>query len=205
MFKLVFKFFNYSELTAFCLISVLSTTSAAPSNPLPLPTQAVASQVAWAIMPSKASISIADLAQIQQQILHQEFVKKLALVEAQNSLQKSFPEIKKNSLAISYKEPKLTDKKIAIKSKPQHQLRVLAIYGPLAQQTAEVSLNGQSHIISYPTQLGWFKLLGIHHNKIVVQTFNPTQKSFDQAASTSNVHAHPVYELLTGQQLEVQP
>jgi hypothetical protein len=205
MFKLVFKHFNYYGLTACCLLIVVSTISAAPINQLPLHTQTVASQANSAIVPSKASMSIADLAQIQQQLLHQEFVKKLSMVEAQNSLQKSNPEIKKNSLGISSKELKLTEKKIAIKSKPQHLLRVLAIYGPATQQTAEVSINGQSHIISNPTQLGWFKLLGIHHNKIFIQTLNPSQKSSDQAPSASTVHSHAIYELLTGQQLEVQP
>lgn len=214
MFKRIFKLCNrtnfqwqlkYSCLSACFLTTAVTTLYAAPTSNLTLTATAVASQVASGVIPNKASINIADLAQIQQQILHQDFLKKLALVKGQNSPEKATPEIKSNSLDTSAQKTNLIDKKVAIKIKPTHQLKVLAIYGPLAQQTAEISFNGQSHIISNPTQLGWFKLLGIHHNKIFVQTFNPTQKPSDQAPSASTVHSHPTYELLTGQQLEVQP
>ena len=157
------------------------------------------------IVPNKTTISIADLAQIQQQILHQEFLKKLALVEKQNLPQKPSAEIKKNSLEASTHKTNSSDKKVTIKIKPMQQLKVLAIYGPLTQQTAEIFFNGRLHIVSNPSQLGGFKLVGIHHNKIFVQAVNLSQKPLNQATSISTVHSNPVYELLTGQQLEVQP
>lgn len=214
MFKLVFKYckranfqwqLNYSCLNFCCLIILVTPIYAAPASNLTLAATTVASQAASGGITSKTIISIADLAQIQQRVLHQEFLKKLAFVEGQNSPQPTTPVIQKNSPEVPTLATKQVEKKGFSKINPKHQLRVLAIYGPLAQQTAEISFNGQSHIIANPTQLGWFKLLGIHHNKIFVQAFNPTQKPLDQATAISTAHSNPVYELLTGQQLEVQP
>lgn len=214
MFKLIFKYFNGTnfkwQLKCSCLSACYLTSAApplyaAPSSNLELAATTVASQATSGGIPTKALISIADLAQIQQRVLHQEFLKKLALVDGQNSPQPTTPAIQKNSLEVATLASKQVEKKVFSKINPKYQLRVLAIYGPLAQQTAEISFNGQSQIITNPTQLGWFKLLGIHHNKIFVQTFNPIQKSLDQASSIPTVHSNPVYELLTGQQLEVQP
>lgn len=205
MFKLIFKYLNCSGLKVCCLMSVISTSSAAPTSHLPQNTLTVASQATSVIVPNKTTISIADLAQIQQQILHQEFLKKLALVEKQNLPQKPSAEIKKNSLEASTHKTNSSDKKVTIKIKPMQQLKVLAIYGPLTQQTAEIFFNGRLHIVSNPSQLGGFKLVGIHHNKIFVQAVNLSQKPLNQATSISTVHSNPVYELLTGQQLEVQP
>ncbi len=152
MLKLICKYFNGANfqwqlkcccLSACYLTSVATPLYAAPTSNLTHAAAAVVSQAASAVTPSKVTISIADLAKIQQQILHQEFLKKIALVEGQNAPPKLTPETKKNSLETSTKKTNSSDKKVTIKINPKHQLRVLAIYGPLAQQTAEISFNGQ--------------------------------------------------------------
>ncbi len=215
MYKLIKLYFSSTQyplknlyLMIFILMTAFNSQSINASNSVAQP---VVSALTASPNSSQANTStptqlqISDLAKIQQQILHLEFLKKLALTHPQplpvtvaSSIQnKPVPLAPEKNTAIN------TGKKPVITHLAQHQLQVLAIYGPIQQPTAEIILNGQHYFLSGPLTLGIFQILSIQPQKIMLQLHG--QNALANHSVKTNHQAKAIFELLPGQQLEVLP
>ncbi len=189
---------------AFNSQSTIASTSVAKPVAIPLTASPNSSQ---ANTSSPTQLQISDLAKIQQQILHQEFLKKLALTTAQqlpvtvaSNIQNKPTPIplapEKNQLTSPVKKPVTTQA-------AQHQFQVLAIYGSIQQPTAEIILNGQHYFLSEPLTMGIFQILSIQPHKILLQLHSQNALASHSVKTTHQAKA--LFELVPGQQLEVLP
>ena len=189
-------------MTVFNSQSSIASTSVAQPVATPLTASPNSSQ---ANTSSPTQLQISDLAKIQQQILHQEFLKKLALASPQQLPVTLASSIQNKPIPLAPEKNQLTSpvKKPITTQVAQHQLQVLAIYGTIKQPTAEIILNGQHYFLSGPLTLGIFQILSIQPQKIMLQLHG--QNALANHSVKTNHQAKAIFELLPGQQLEVLP